>query len=162
MTAPLWRNTGEAEHATLGLTGAVPSTPDVVMATHFTGGAVVVTAQADGTVEVLGSTPDGGLDPAELVARHTARRSGRLFRFPGVDELVGRLTVAQLVTGSAIDDVVMLGQREPLGPDAVIDTQGFVRPYFVDGHVVLEVRPAADGLVIPFEQRHPTPCCADH
>ena len=164
MTTSPWRTTGEAEHATLGLIG--PSlTPDLVMATHFVDGTVVVTTQADGPVEVWGSVPDEGLDPAalaELGDRHTARRSGRVFHFPGVDELVGRMTVGELVARSAVDDVVMLGHREPLDADAVVDTQGFVRPCFADGRVVLDVRPAADGLAVPFEQPHPTPCCADH
>lgn len=163
MTASLWRTTGEAEHAMLGLIGAAPH-PALVMATHFVGGAVLVTAQwGDGLVEVLAADgPAGASTHTDLVAVHAKRESGRLFSFSGVDELVGRMTLAQLVARSAIDDVVMLGPREPLGPDAVIDTQGFVRPYFADGRVVLEVRPAAEGVVIPFEQRQPTPCCADH
>ena len=156
MTASAWRTTGEAEHAVLGLTGT-PSHPDVVMATHFVDGAVVVTAAADGPVEVWGSAADL-TEPAD---RHTARRSGRLFRFPGADDLVGRMTVAQLVARSAVDDVVMLG-GQPLDPDTVVDTQGFVRPHFEGGRVVLHVRPAADGVAVPFEQPHPTPCCADH
>ncbi len=72
------------------------------------------------------------------------------------------MTVAQLMARSAVDDVVIFGHREPLDPDAVVDTQDFVRPHFVDGRVVLDVRSAADGVAVPFEQRHPTPCCADH
>ncbi|NUR09424.1 MAG: hypothetical protein HOQ22_00255 [Nocardioidaceae bacterium] len=38
---------------------------------------------------------------------------------------------------------------------------GFVRPLVQSGRVVLHVRPAEQGWV-PFEQRDPTPCCADH
>ncbi len=165
VTALHWRTTGEAEHAMLGLT-ELASHPDLIMATHFVDGAVVVTAQADGPVEVWG--PAGAAAAlAEPAERHTARRSGRLFRFPGVDDLVGGRRGRSDDGGAA--DGPLGGRRrrhartrEPLGPEAVVDTQEFVRPHFVDGRVVLDVRPASDGVAVPFERRHPTPCCADH
>ncbi len=172
MTPAVWHTTGEAEHALRGLTG--PS----VLATHFHAGAVVVTAEtATGDVSLLtaadshtvaGGVADGvanGAADADLVALlglHRDRRAGRLFRFPGVDALTGVLSVGALVADSGIDDVVMVGHREPLDADALVDTQDFVRPLFVQGRTVLVVRPAQDGLVVPFEQPDPTPCCADH
>jgi len=161
VTTASWRTTGEAEHAMFGLTGMV-SHPDLVLATHFVGGAVIVTAQADGPVQVHGSTVDSDLDPDHLAGLHAGRHSGRLFHFPGAGDLVGRMTVAALLARSVVDDVVMVGQLATLDVDAMLDTQGFVRPHFVDGRVVLAVRPAADGVIVPFEQRHPTPCCAEH
>ena len=31
-----------------------------------------------------------------------------------------------------------------------------------DGTVTLVLRPAVGGVLVPFEQPNPTPCCADH
>lgn len=159
-STPVWRTTGEAEHALLGLTGPT------VLATHFHAGAVVVTAEtAQGDVSVLtgaGSDDAAPEDHAVVMALHRDRRGGRLFRFPGMPTVTGVLRVTDLVAKSSVDDVVMIGHREPLDAEALVDTQGFVRPLFVQGRTVLVVRPAQDGLAVPFEQPDPTPCCLDH
>jgi hypothetical protein len=84
----------------------------------------------------------------------------RLFSFPGRDNLIGTLTVGDLLLVSAIDDVRGLGGIVPAQHEA-LDTQGFVRPRILEGRLVLTVRPGETGLV-PFEQPNPTPCCADH
>jgi hypothetical protein len=92
----------------------------------------------------------------------TAPREGaRAVRYPGVDALTGSLTVAEVVTRSAIDRVEMLGSG-PADPSLVLDTDDFVRPIWRDGSLVLTVMPATDGHVVPFETRNPTPCCAAH
>lgn len=100
-------------------------------------------------------------DAERVRALHAGRRGGRLFAFPGSD-IAGRTSVGELVAGSAIDQVVMVGHRERVADDQVIDTQGHLRPEQVDGLVRLVVRPAAGGLIVPFEQPSPTPCCAAH
>ena len=84
----------------------------------------------------------------------------RLFAFPGQVELVGTLAVGELLLLSAIDEVRGLADVVP-APDDRIDTQGFVRPRIQGGRLVLTVQPGLLGYV-PFEQPHPTPCCADH
>lgn len=161
MTTTTWRTTREAEQTMLALAGRTEEGP-AYLATHFAGGAVLVTAESRaGAVEVVG----GGLATSageDLAALHRERRGGRVFRFPGLDALTGTTTVAEVLQDTAIDDVVMVGHREPLTPDAVLDTQDFVRPHFRDGRLVLVVRPAADGVVTPFEQPNPTPCCTNH
>jgi hypothetical protein len=47
-------------------------------------------------------------------------------------------------------------------PDAELDAQDLIRPQWRDGELVLTVIWAAGGRLVPFETRHPTPCCAAH
>jgi len=69
--------------------------------------------------------------------------------------------VAQIRSLSAISRVEILGGGE--APDtAVVRTNDFVRPLWRDGTLVLVTMPAVGGLLVPFETRNPTPCCADH
>jgi hypothetical protein len=44
----------------------------------------------------------------------------------------------------------------------VIDTRDFVRPVRREGQVILQVQPAAGGVLIPFEAEHQQKCCSDH
>jgi len=85
----------------------------------------------------------------------------RLFAFPGCAGLSGTMTVGDLLLISAIDEVRGLAGTSP-SLDDLVDTQDFVRPRRQSGRLVLTVRPADGDRFIPFEQPHPTPCCADH
>jgi hypothetical protein len=96
---------------------------------------------------------------AAMADGHRARRTGRAFAFPGVD--VEAATVGELLEQSAIERVVVLGGADADGATP-IHTQGFLRPEYVEGQLVLRARPAANGLLAPFEQPNPTPCCAEH
>jgi hypothetical protein len=87
--------------------------------------------------------------------------AGRAVVFAGSDRLVGTLTVAEITTLSAIDRVEVLGSGIA-DDDARVDTRDFVRPQFRDGDLVLTTTPAAGGVLVPFETRDPTPCCANH
>ena len=159
---PSWATTREAEHAFTALSCYSPR--DVVSAaTHFSASsrAVLVTVLlAGGEVAVIGSRDP--VDSAHVRRLHTDREGGRLFRYVGSDLLEGVMPVGRLLDGSAIEDVTMIGHREPAPRHTQIDTQAFVRPHLVGGRVQLVVRPAAEGRVVPFEQPQPTPCCADH
>ena len=156
-----WSSVRDAEHAVAGLDREV-----TLAATHFASSTstvlvtIEVDGEVDGAVEVLGAASQGDADRVRQL--HAGRRGGRLFAFPGAERLVGTMTVGELLAVSAVEQVVMIGAREPVAAEQPIDTQGYVRPDFADGVVRLVVRPAAGGLVIPFEQPHPTPCCADH
>jgi hypothetical protein len=86
---------------------------------------------------------------------------GRAVLFPGVGRLVGVLSVAEVVALSAIERVEVLGGGTA-EDTATLDTTGFVRPQWRDGELVLTAVPAAGGLLVPFEVRNPTPCCAEH
>ncbi|MEU6177079.1 hypothetical protein [Streptomyces coeruleorubidus] len=87
---------------------------------------------------------------------------GRAVLYPGVTSLTGTLTVADLLSRSAIDRVTVLGTADPPGPGTPLTTRDHVRPQWQDGALVLTAMPAAGGTLVPFEVPDPTPCCADH
>ncbi|MEV4279252.1 hypothetical protein [Actinoplanes xinjiangensis] len=101
--------------------------------------------------------------PELTVAAATAAagRFGRAVRFPGVERLIGPLTVSEILQRSSIARVEILGSG-PAAPDTIVETGDFVRPQFRDGELILVTTPAAGGRLVPFETRTPTPCCADH
>ena len=137
-----WGSTPPAEAALLDLDPVDPGLADAgLAATVFVPGGEVALV----VVDRVGELPEGA----------------RVFAFPGQEHLTGRMSVAELLMRSAIDDVVALG-GVPVEPDAVIDTRDFVRPVVAGGRLVLRVRPYAGGGWAPFEVPDPTPCCADH
>lgn len=87
---------------------------------------------------------------------------GRAVLYPGVSALTGTLTVAELLAGSAIARVTVLGTPEPPGPDTRVVTRDHVRPQWQRDELVLAATPALGGTLVPFEVPDPTPCCADH
>lgn len=124
-------------------------------------GAVVVTAPG---------LPDGMVRGAEGTARTGAwvavtaaatRTSGRVVRFPGEDRLTGRLTVADALAASVVDQLMVLG-GSPCPPTTVLDTLGHVRPRLDAGLVTLLVQPGPDGTVVPFDREQEHDCCQDH
>lgn len=108
-----------------------------------------------------------GTDPGSLtgawvaVAAAATGTSGRLVHFGGAEALTGRLSVDDVLAGSAVDEVVVVGGSPHTG-DTVVDTRGFVRPTLERGRVRLLVQPAAGGVVVPFERENPHRCCGDH
>jgi hypothetical protein len=96
-----------------------------------------------------------------VVVTLDATAGGRAVRFPGVEHLVGTLTVADVLARTAIDRVEVLGGGAAR-PETLLDTDDHVRPVWRDGELVLTTTPAAGGRLMPFERRHPTPCCATH
>jgi hypothetical protein len=108
------------------------------------------------------------IGPVELSTGATAAATeiagclgGRAVVYPGVDGLIGEITVQSLLAGAAINRIVVLaGQSEPAASD--VPTRGHVRPEGRDGLLTLAVMPAPDGAFVPFEVPNPTPCCADH
>ena len=111
----------------------------------------------------LTTTETYGTEPALAAAAQAAAtgKFGRAVVFAGSDRLTGTLTVAEVLDRSAIDRVEVLGSG-PADPAATLDTRDFVRPQFRAGELVLTTTPAAGGVLVPFETRNPTPCCADH
>ncbi|WP_246204788.1 hypothetical protein [Streptomyces tailanensis] len=88
--------------------------------------------------------------------------TGRAVLYPGVSTLTGTLTIAELLSRSAIARVTVLGSPGQPPPDTVLVTRDHVRPHWHDGELVLTAMPAAGGTLVPFEVPDPTPCCADH
>jgi hypothetical protein len=97
----------------------------------------------------------------QAAADHAAGRAGRAVLYPGMDQLTGTLTVAQVLGSSAIDRITVIGGPPPQ-PDTLVDTRGFVRPQWRDGALTLVTTPVAGERIAPFELPNPTPCCADH
>ncbi|GID60694.1 hypothetical protein Aco03nite_090980 [Actinoplanes couchii] len=98
---------------------------------------------------------------AQAATEAAGGRFGRAVRFPGSERLTGSLTVSEILQRSSIGRVEVLGSGTA-DPALVVDTGDFVRPQFRNGELVLVTTPAAGGRLVPFETRHPTPCCADH
>ena len=99
------------------------------------------------------------LRPAAALA--AAATTGRAVLFPGAERLTGVLPVGEVLALSAIDRIEVLGGGVA-EPDTLLDTGGFVRPEWRSRELVLVAAPAAGGRLVPFECRHPTPCCAAH
>jgi hypothetical protein len=99
--------------------------------------------------------------PPDLPPVDVDREGGRAVVFPGVEALTGELSVAEIRLRSAIGRVEVLGGGEA-ADTAVVRTGDFVRPLWRDGTLVLVATPAAGGVLVPFETRNPTPCCAAH
>lgn len=157
-----WSSIREAEHACAALVGgAVRACTHIAPATSTVLVTVEVAGGAPGElVSVLG---EGSADDvAAAAAHHRDRTAGRAFAFTGSHALTGVMTVGELLARSDIDEVVMIGARERVADDVVIDTQSFVRPLHDGGALRLVVRPAPGGTVLPFEQPNPTACCTDH
>ena len=124
-----------------------------------------VAALAPRWAVVVGDAEHGdvALRAAAAAARdaHVQRRSGRVVHFPGAAQLVGTLTVQELLERSAVDRVRVLTAGDA-PPDARVVTRGHVRPTWVDGELVLLTHPPVGGTLVPFESPSPTACCVDH
>lgn len=94
-------------------------------------------------------------------AAASARTGGRAVHFPGIEALVGELSVEQILRSSAIERVSVLAVGTAK-PQQVVATRDHVRPTCIDGQLVLQVQPAAGRTLVPFEVARPTPCCAEH
>lgn len=97
---------------------------------------------------------------AVAIADHTNRTAGRLARYPGRRAIERRLTAAEIVRLSCVEEVVGLAGVE-IQPQRCVDLTGFARPQWRAGRCVLLVQQGAADL-LPFEARQQIPCCADH
>jgi hypothetical protein len=91
----------------------------------------------------------------------TPSEGARAVIFPGSTALTGDLPVAEILSLSAINDIEILGGAT-IDDNQIVRTGGFVRPQWRSGRLVLTLMPAVGDLLVPFETRNPTPCCADH
>lgn len=123
--------------------------------------AVSLAAEGSAVAGLPGTPPELDEAAAHAAAEHAARRSGRAVLYPGVERLVGTLTVGEVTALSAIERVTRLGGSPPEA-ETVLETRDFVRPHWQDGVLTLVTMPVAGGRVAPFEVPDPTPCCADH
>ena len=113
------------------------------------------------TAEVLDGDPVLARTALGAATARAAGTDGRAVRFPGIELLTGIVPVADVLAGTAIDEVrVLAGGLLP--PAAMLLTRDFCRPVYEAGALVLHVLPAGPGRVAPFEVPNPTPCCAAH
>nr|WP_206441005.1 hypothetical protein [Streptomyces scabichelini] len=150
----------EADHLLQSLAAELALPEDVFGCTHLVRGERprVVLSFTGASVEARQGLAAKGYE----VTAGVPDMAGRAVLFPGVVRLTGTVTVAELVSGSAIDRVVVLGGSGEPAPDQRILTRDFVRPEWRAGELVLTAMPAAGGVLVPFEVPDPTPCCADH
>nr|MDT0658567.1 hypothetical protein [Micromonospora sp. DSM 115978] len=138
--------------------------PDLVACTHLVRDPwphVAISLSVPAPHDLPPPAPELAPAAARAAGEHAARRSGRAVLYPGSADLVGTVPVADLIAGSAIDRVVLLGGRDA-DPAALVETRDFVRPQWRNGQLVLIAAPAGPGRIAPFELPDPTPCCADH
>lgn len=124
--------------------------------------ALSLAADAAGTEPVLRAARDRLTEQGYEVSAGAPDAVGRAVLYPGAGALTGTLTLAELLTRSAIDRVTVLGTPGEPAPDTLLVTRDHVRPQWQDGRLVLAAMPAAGGTLVPFEDPDPTPCCADH
>jgi hypothetical protein len=156
-----WSTTSEAEHALHARAARLGLRPRTACTEFRTAPNRVVVS-----LELPGSLPAELIERPEFSESSTSDQpvgpsQGRAFIFPGSDSLTGVIPVADLVSSTAVEAVVMMGGLAA-DPQAELDTQDFVRPVYRDGQLVLLTRPGAGDRLLPFEQPNPTPCCADH
>ena len=102
--------------------------------------------------------PDAGAAPALTALRQVQQGTeGRCVRFPGQDAVRGQLPVAELLSATAIEEVVGVGVQ--VTPELVLDTRDFLRPQWRGGRLTLAVEQAGDGVLQPFEIADPHECC---
>jgi len=122
------------------------------------GGAAVLADDSDGpAVEVGPSDFRSGARAAVAQARRGD--GGRAVRFPGQDRLSEPLPVAEVPLVSSVH--ALLPAVGVLAADAVLDPCGYLRPRFMAGRLVLDVRPGPGGTVVPVE-RASVHACAGH
>ena len=98
------------------------------------------------------------VDRSRQAARlHRNKVGGRVVRFVGDVTLDATVTVTQLLAGTPIDGVIALGGKVRPEDEIVID--GFARPTYAEGKLILHVTPLADGRYRTFEIANPHQCC---
>lgn len=88
----------------------------------------------------LAGTEDGVIGALGAMALRIDGGDGRFVDLPGIREITGRVTVAEVLAGTAIAEVVDVEQKEPLAPASKLDLRDWVRPRLMGGRPVLVVR----------------------
>ncbi|MER7052851.1 hypothetical protein [Streptomyces sp. NPDC000351] len=157
----------EADHLLQALAAELDLPEDVFGCTHLVRDgrprvALSLAAHAAGAEPVLRTARDRLTAQGYEVGDGAPDEAGRAVLYPGADALTGTLTLADLLARSAIERVTVLGTPEEPPPDTRLVTREHVRPQWHSGRLVLAAMPAAGGMLVPFEDPDPTPCCADH
>ncbi|MFE0871426.1 hypothetical protein [Streptomyces rochei] len=154
----------EADHLLRALAAELDLPEDVFGCTHLVrdGRPRVALSLAAEDEPVLRAARDRLTGQGYEVGDGAPDEAGRAVLFPGAGALTGTLTLAEVLARSAIDRVTVLGTPDEPSPDTLLVTREHVRPQWRDGRLVLAAMPAVGGVLVPFEDPDPTPCCADH
>lgn len=132
--------------------------PESVPALRALADGALVYEAGDWALET-GDVP-GRAGARSAIASHAAGAGGRAIRFTGQSGLRGTVTVDEMLAGSAIDEVQVLGAS--LTEGALIETRDHLRPQYSAGKLTLVVTPLDDGRLQPFELEHAHQCSAGH
>ncbi len=95
----------------------------------------------------LGGTEDGVIGALGAMALRIDGGDGRFVDLPGIREITGRMTVAEVLARTAIAEVVDVEQKAPLAPASRLDLGDWVRPRLMSGRPVLVVRRGEENWV---------------
>lgn len=94
-----------------------------------------------------GGTEDGVIGALCAVALRAAGNDGRYVDLPGIREVSGELSVAELLNRTGIAAVVDAASGEALPARVSIDVGGWVRPRLLGGRPILAANRSEDGWV---------------
>lgn len=109
--------------------------------------AVALAAEAGVTLLGLGGTCDGIIGALAACGLRASGQDGRFISLPGIRDLPPRLTVAELLGRTAIEEVVD-ETGTTVADDIEFDTLGWVRPDWRDHRAVLSLRREDGGYVV--------------
>jgi hypothetical protein len=106
------------------------------------------------SVRGLGGTNDGIIGALSGAALRWDGNDGRFVGLPGIRDLKGRLSVAEMLELAPISAVVTENTFSPLPPSAIVDTLDWVRPRLMGGLPVVVGRPGTErGVWINADRR---------
>ncbi len=87
-----------------------------------------------------GESGQGCIGAMSAIGLRSTGNDGRYIALDGIREVEGTRTVEELIEMTAIDRIETLSGKS-LPPEAIVDTQNWVRPVLKEGLVILEVIP---------------------
>ena len=99
-----------------------------------------------------GETGQGCIGAMSAIGLRSTGNDGRYIALDGIREVDGMRTVGEILERTAIDRIATLS-GESLPPEAIVDTQNWVRPVLKEGLVVLEVIPVNGHWRAPHEKK---------
>jgi hypothetical protein len=119
--------------------------------------AIELAAQYKIFLKDLGGTGDGVIGALSAVGLRAWGNEGRLVDLPGIHEIKGLISVADLLASTPIM-AVQDSEGKPLDTNEVIDSLDWIRPSLVGGQPVLRVQPKAkhgtSGIWVSIERKH--------
>ena len=106
-------------------------------------GAIDLAAKHKIFLKGLGGDNGGVIGALASVGLRAWGNEGRLVDLPGIHEITGLISVAELLSLTPIDSVQQI-DGTPVGKNEIIDSLDWIRPSLVDGRPVLRVSSTTD------------------